>query len=64
VCFSFNIGIHGFLSSTLFRLLNTGDYDSVPEQLMKWVHGGGGKVLPGLVNRREHEIKLWKGEYA
>lgn len=64
VAFSFNVGVHAFLTSTLFRLLNTGDYDSVPEQLMKWVHGGGGRVIPGLVNRRAHEIKLWKGEYA
>jgi len=58
VAFVFNIGIGGFEKSTLLRLLNQGNYDSVPEQLRRW-NKAAGQVVQGLVNRREKEVALW-----
>ena len=63
VSFSFNVGVGAFKDSTLLKRLNAGDYAEVPNQLRRWVRSGGKKVQ-GLVNRREHEIKLWNGELA
>jgi len=54
----FNIGASAFQKSTLLKVLNDGDYDGVPEQMLKWVRAGR-KILYGLVNRRNNEIKLW-----
>lgn len=59
VSFCFNVGVGAFRSSTLLRLLNQGQYGDVPAQLRRWVHCRG-KVVQGLVRRREHEIALWK----
>lgn len=61
VSFSFNVGTGAFKSSTLLKHLNGGDYNDVPNQLLRWVKADG-KTLQGLVNRRENEIKLWMGE--
>lgn len=61
VSFTFNTGNQAFTGSTLLKLLNQGNYGEVPAQLRRWTRSGG-KVVPGLVNRREHEISLWNGE--
>ena len=61
VSFIFNVGTTAFASSTLLKLLNQGHYDQVPAQLRRWVHDNG-RVVQGLVNRREKEIKLWNGD--
>ena len=61
VAFTFNEGDHAFATSTLVKLLNQGDYNSVPDQLRRWVTAHGVK-LQGLVNRRENEVKLWLGQ--
>jgi lysozyme len=61
VSFTYNIGIGAFEKSTLLKLLNQGQYAEVPKQLMRWVHGNG-KVLPGLVRRREIESKRWESK--
>ena len=60
VIFSFNIGIHGFVRSTLLEKLNTGDYENVPSELHRWDKAGG-QIAKGLSNRREKEIDLWNG---
>lgn len=59
VIFAFNVGVSAFLQSTLLKKLNGGDYDAVPEQLMRWTKAGG-KPCPGLVTRRNNEIALWR----
>lgn len=59
VSFVFNFGHGALRTSTLRRLLNQGDYDSVPEQLRRWVYAGG-KRLTGLERRREAEIELFQ----
>ena len=59
VSFAFNVGTQGFKSSTLLKKLNQGLYDEVPAQLRRW-NKAGGKVIQGLINRREKEITLWQ----
>jgi lysozyme len=59
--FTFNVGVAAFTGSTLLRLLNQGQYAQVPDQLMRWTRAGG-RVVQGLVNRRQNEIKLWNGQ--
>jgi GH24 family phage-related lysozyme (muramidase) len=58
VSFVFNVGSGNFEKSTLLKLLNQGRYDAVPGELAKW-RKAGGKVLPGLVERRRREGELW-----
>lgn len=58
VSFTFNVGVGAFTSSTLLKVLNQGQYDQVPTQLLRWTRSGG-QVVQGLVNRRQNEIKLW-----
>ena len=57
VDFCYNLGVGRLQTSTLRRKLNAQDWDGAKEQLTLWVRGGG-KVLPGLVKRREAEIAL------
>lgn len=59
VSFDFNTG--GLEGSTLRKLLNQGDYDSVPSQLLRWDKAGG-KRLKGLTRRRISEGRLFQGE--
>lgn len=58
--FTFNLGCGAYRSSTLLRLINAGNIEAASQQFGRWVHGGG-KVLPGLVKRREAERKLFNG---
>jgi lysozyme len=59
ICFAFNIGVNAFAKSTLCRILNEGNYASVPTQLRRWCHVGG-EVVRGLLVRREREIDRWE----
>ena len=57
--FVFNVGAGAFGKSTLRRLLVTGSPRKVvAEQFMRWTKGGG-RVLSGLVRRREAERALF-----
>lgn len=58
--FTFNLGAGRLKVSTLRRRVNEGDWDAVDRELRKWTRGGG-RVLPGLVLRREAEIALMRG---
>ena len=62
VSFDYNTGaLH---KSTLLKKLNSGDYNAVPSELMKWTNAGG-KRVQGLVNRRAAEAGLWaKGSFV
>lgn len=55
--FAFNLGVGRLAASTLRKRINEGDWAAVPGELRKWTRGGG-KVLRGLVARREAEILL------
>ena len=58
VSFAYNVGLGAFNSSTLLRRLNDGEKPTrvIVEELPKWCMAGGAK-LPGLVRRREAEIR-------
>ncbi|MDB9529196.1 lysozyme [Oscillatoria sp. CS-180] len=58
VSFSFNVGVGALRTSTLLRLLNTGDYQGAADQLPRWVKAGG-ETLLGLVRRRDAERALF-----
>jgi lysozyme len=55
--FTFNLGAGRLQTSTLRRRVNQRDWTAAANELRRWVYGGG-KVLPGLVARREAEIAL------
>ena len=57
VDFTFNLGAGRLQTSTLRRRINQIDWSGAALELRKWVHGGG-RVLPGLVARRQAEIAL------
>lgn len=57
--FIYNLGSGNFRSSTLLRKLNAGDYAGAAAEFGKWTHAGG-KVLAGLVKRREAEALLFE----
>ena len=61
ISFTYNVGIGNFSNSTLLAWVNSNpDFARIPEQFRRW-NKGGGKVLNGLVRRREAEIELWEG---
>ena len=53
--FTFNLGAGRLQTSTLRRRINQRDWAAAATELRRWVYGGG-KVLPGLVVRREAEV--------
>jgi lysozyme len=55
VDFTFNLGAGRLQTSTLRRRVNQRDWLAAGQELRRWVNGGG-KILPGLVARREAEI--------
>ena len=58
VCFAYNVGIGAFKGSTLLKLLNAGQYDQVPAQLLRW-NKDNGQVVGGLTRRRKAEGTLF-----
>ena len=54
---AYNIGISAFCKSTLVKKLNVGDYVGACEQIKRW-NRSGGKVMNGLVKRRQKEYEL------
>ncbi|SMH56803.1 lysozyme [Azospirillum agricola] len=63
--FVFNLGSGSLASSTLLKLLNTGDYDGAAGQFGRWVYAtvnGVHTKLPGLVARRAAESALFQGQ--
>lgn len=60
VDFTFNLGAGRLQTSTLRRKINARDWPAAARELRRWVYGGG-KVLPGLVARREAEARLLLG---
>lgn len=57
VDFTFNLGAGRLQTSTLRRRINQRDWASAAHELRRWVYGGG-KVLPGLVARRDQGARL------
>jgi len=59
VDFAYNAGVGNLKSSTLLKRVNAGDFDAVPNELMKWTKAKR-KELPGLVRRRRAESEWWR----
>jgi lysozyme len=60
VDFCFNLGAGRLASSTLLKVLNSGQYGAAAEQLLRWDLAGGAENA-GLKERREAEFALWGG---
>jgi len=61
VAWTYNLGPTNLKSSTLLKRLNEGDMADVPHQIRRW-NKAGGKVLDGLIRRREAEALLFQGD--
>jgi len=62
VSFAYNVGTGALKTSTLLKKVNANPNDpSIADEFKKWTHGGG-KVLPGLVARRQAEADLYFGK--
>lgn len=57
VDFTFNLGAGRLQTSTLRRRVNQRDWAASASELRRWVYGGG-RILSGLVARRESECLL------
>jgi len=58
VSLAYNIGPSAFKRSSALRHFNAGDKDKAAKSILLW-NKAGGKVLTGLVRRREAERKLF-----
>lgn len=58
VSFTYNLGARSLSTSTLLRKLNAGDYAGAANEFLRW-NKAGGKVLNGLIRRREAERALF-----
>lgn len=59
VSLAYNIGIGAFSKSTLLKKVNKNSCDpTIKDEFMKWKLAGG-KVIQGLINRREKESKIY-----
>ena len=58
VSFAFNVGLGTLQRSTLRQKHNRGDYAGAADEFLKYTKAGG-KVLKGLVNRRNDERALY-----
>lgn len=59
VSFVYNVGESAFSRSTLLRLLNQGQVADAAKQFERWKFDNG-KVIQGLLNRREAERALFE----
>ena len=61
VSWTFNLGETNLKNSTLLKVLNENKHDEVPAQIRRW-NKAGGRVLEGLIRRREAEALLFEGK--
>ena len=59
VSWVFNLGPANLKASTMLKFLNAGDYHLIPSQIKRW-NKAGGKVLEGLIRRREAEALMFE----
>ena len=58
VCLAFNIGLGNFRKSSVLKFHKAGDYPAAANAFLLW-NKAGGKILPGLVTRRNAERALY-----
>lgn len=61
VSFAYNVGAENLRRSTLLRLVNKNSPDAWRE-FQRWTRAAG-KILPGLITRRNAEAELFKGNH-
>lgn len=66
--FAYNVGVHAYCNSSIARAFNAGDFVTACKRFNEnadgrpqWVYAGG-KILPGLVNRRAIERAMCEGK--
>ena len=62
VSLSYNIGVDAFCKSTVVRRFNAGDKAGACDAILMW-NRAGGKVVQGLVNRRQKEREMCLKDY-
>lgn len=58
VSFAFNAGLGNLQRSSIRMRANRGDHEGAADAFLMWTKGGG-RVLPGLVRRRQDEKKIY-----
>lgn len=58
VSLAYNIGTRALSTSTLMKRVNNGDYGYAADEFLRW-NKSGGKVMPGLTNRRKAEREVF-----
>jgi len=58
VSFTFNMGGGALQRSTMRQKINYGQYQDAGLELLRWIYANG-KILPGLIQRRKAEYKLF-----
>lgn len=61
VSWTYNLGPNNLKASTMLKVLNNEQYDEVPAQIKRW-NKASGKVLEGLVRRRDAEALMFEGK--
>jgi len=61
VSWVFNLGPSNLKSSTMLKVINNNELDEVPSQIKRW-NKANGKVLEGLIRRREAEALLFQNK--
>ena len=61
VAWTYNLGPTNLNKSSMLVEINNKNWDEVPHQIKRW-NKAGGKVLEGLVRRREAESLLFEGK--
>ena len=59
VSWVFNLGPANLKASTMLKFLNAGDYHLISSQIKRW-NKASGKVLEGLIRRREAEALMFE----
>ncbi len=58
VSWTFNLGSGSLRRSTMMKRVKAGAHDEVPAQIRRW-NKAGGKVVSGLVRRRQAEAQMY-----
>tara|TARA_R110001583_G_scaffold7810_1_gene38253 strand:+ start:2641 stop:3084 length:444 start_codon:yes stop_codon:yes gene_type:complete len=61
VSWVFNLGPANLKASTMLKVINDNKLEEVPSQMKRW-NKANGKVLEGLIRRREAEALLFQGK--
>lgn len=61
VSFAFNLGAGALQRSTLRQRSIRGEHHDVPAEFLRWTRAGG-RILPGLLRRRQAEAMAYQGK--